>query len=210
MITFGKGGPKKGGFQFSKQEPAEKANSLDALEGAEREKAEAYRAHQKAEQQRYINATDSEFWIAVCFRDPADLEAFASDFGFGAMHARIRGEDAENALAPFKPEGRKIGFGGTRRTSSTLLGAKTPDPLATVEYTGSLEADCFAEFAALHAALTSAQQPEQLRDVTDSETWFVIIFANREHKTRFLEDFNLTDLGDKYVDGNKMHTHLRR
>ncbi len=48
---------------------ADAAAELTALESA-------YRDRRTAEDKRFRNATDSEFWFAVCFRDRAAKDAF--------------------------------------------------------------------------------------------------------------------------------------
>lgn len=54
------------------------ASELTALE-------QAYRNRAKAEAKRFTNATDSEFWFAVCFPDREAKEAFLSEFGAATL-----------------------------------------------------------------------------------------------------------------------------
>jgi hypothetical protein len=41
---------------------------------------DAFRARSKEEAKRYADATDSEYWVAVCFHSRADKEAFLREF----------------------------------------------------------------------------------------------------------------------------------
>ncbi|WP_250504852.1 hypothetical protein [Bowdeniella massiliensis] len=41
----------------------------------------AYRERSKQEAKRFKDATDSEFWVALCFRTREDKEAFLQEFG---------------------------------------------------------------------------------------------------------------------------------
>lgn len=50
----------------------------------------------------------------------------------------------------------------------------------------------------------------RLRDATDSEYWVALCFHNREEKERFLKEFGLSRLGDKYLDGNRVAERLRK
>lgn len=50
------------------------ARELSALE-------QAYRDRAKAEASRFTAATDSEFWVAVCFTSREEKEAFLAEFG---------------------------------------------------------------------------------------------------------------------------------
>ncbi len=47
------------------------ANELNGL-------ADTFKARNKREQERFTEATDSEFWIALCFRSRDSKEAFLS------------------------------------------------------------------------------------------------------------------------------------
>jgi hypothetical protein len=64
-----------------------------------------------------------------------------------------------------------------------------------------MEADCLAELEALQAVLVTAKSPRKLRNVTDSDIWFALVFPDRDAKDKFLKDHDLVKLGDKYMDG---------
>ena len=56
----------------------------------------AYRDRAKAEEKRVVDATDSEHWFAVCFRDRAEKEAFLAAIGASVrLHGDkyLRGDD---------------------------------------------------------------------------------------------------------------------
>lgn len=56
----------------------------------------AYRGRAKAEEKRVVDATDSEHWFAVCFRDRAEKEAFLAAIGATVrLHGDkyLRGDD---------------------------------------------------------------------------------------------------------------------
>ena len=55
--------------EYSGDLQADAAVELDAMQ-------QAYRDRAKAEADRFRNATDSEYWVAVCFKTRADKEAF--------------------------------------------------------------------------------------------------------------------------------------
>lgn len=188
-------------FSFSKKPKGKKAvkpvpENLD-------ENAKEYRERARAERKRFVDATDTEFWLCLCFPSPAEMARWRERFGFGENHRIYAYRDIEKLLAPYKPAkssavafGAGVGFGG-----GLGFAEKTPDPLADVKYSDDLEKDCLAEFAALHRALVSARSPRKLVEPTDSEHWFAIAFPLRDDKDSFLAAYGLRKLGDKYMDG---------
>lgn len=50
----------------------------------------------------------------------------------------------------------------------------------------------------------SKKEHKQFVDNTDSEYWICIGFGNREQKEEFLRKSKLIELGDKYLDGEKV------
>lgn len=80
---------------------------------------------------------------------------------------------------------------------------EVPDPLADVEYTGSVEVDAAAEVSALESAFKSRRVAEdrRFRNATDSEFWFAVYFQSRAEKESFLRAIGALRLGDKYIDG---------
>lgn len=82
----------------------------------------------------------------------------------------------------------------------------TPNPLASVNYTGDVEDDSPKEISALLTAWKSkaAQEKKRFEQATDSEFWFAVCFQTREQKDAFLVFMEWSRLGDKYLDGCKV------
>ena len=91
--------------------------------------------------------------------------------------------------------------------ASVLAGPQEPvaDPLANTEYTGDLAEDAAAELTDLEAAYRGRAKNESKRfkNATDSEYWVAFCFRDRASKEKFLRDYGLIDLGDKYIDGHR-------
>src|SRR5262245_17113550 len=62
----------------------------DAAQPAEdiTEEDRGFRARMDREQDRFVKTTDSEYWVAVCFRTAADKEAFLSATGLAELGSR--------------------------------------------------------------------------------------------------------------------------
>lgn len=83
---------------------------------------------------------------------------------------------------------------------------KTPDPLAEVEYTGSLAEDAASELDAMQQAYRDRAKAEQSRftAATDSEYWVAVCFTSRAEKEAFLKAARIpARMGDKYLDGRQ-------
>lgn len=195
-IEFGR--TKKTGRKtfMTKAEP--KKDSLDEVAPEDRAKVEAYRERAKAERARFQKATDSEFWLAVCFSSAQGLKDWRKEFGFGALGGMLVGSEVRDALAPFKPETLRRGFGSFGFGGR---GIKAPDPLADVQYINNIESDALSELAALHSALV-AVKPAKTTDPVDSGFYFTVVFEDRDDKEAFLSDFGLSQVGDKYLNGD--------
>ncbi|KAB2344867.1 hypothetical protein [Actinomadura rudentiformis] len=195
----------RGGPPPPKPEP--EPEDLDAEE-AERRRGFRERARREAE--RFELATDSEFWLAFCFREPRNPAEFcaaagvaADDRGYvdgaaltaalGERPARTARDRARAMLAS-----RSLADDATDRMS----GIPRPDPLANVVYTGDLATDAAAELIALHAALNAPPDPSPPY-LLDSPHWIVAHFPSRDIKEAFLADTGLDALGDKYLDGHQ-------
>lgn len=87
---------------------------------------------------------------------------------------------------------------------------RADDPLEDVEYTGDLAKDAEQELDAMQAAYRERAKAEEQRfkDATDTEYWFAVCFRSRSEKEAFLQQFNLTDIGDKYLDGDRVTQRL--
>ena len=75
------------------------------------------------------------------------------------------------------------------------------NPLENVEYTGKLEADTFAEFDALLAAMESAadKPPPDWAHTSRSALWVCLVFLSRKDKEWLLVTLRIFELADKYV-----------
>lgn len=112
------------------------------------------------------------------------------------------------------------GLTGNRRTPATgrssagLSGRRKPtpepDPLADIQYTGDLAEDTATEFTALEQGYRNRAKAEadRFKRATDSEYWIAVCFTTRAEKETFLRAANLTDLGDKYLDGHEVARRL--
>ena len=109
---------------------------------------------------------------------------------------------------------KKVDLGDGPDMSALLAGPQEPlaDPLAATEYTGDLEADSAAELTELERAYRDRAKNEagRFKAATDSEYWVAVCFKSRAEKEKFLQDFGLDPLGDKYLDGKKVAQRLRR
>lgn len=64
--------------EYSGDLAVDSAAELTAME-------QAYRDRAKAETDRFRNATDSEFWFAVCFTSREEKDAFLAEFKLGRL-----------------------------------------------------------------------------------------------------------------------------
>lgn len=188
------------GVHFGEKPAKSKRDSLDALDGVERTNAEEYRARANQERKRYRHATDTEYWLCLCFRDRSALAAGAEALGVpDAYRQIIPYRDVEPVLGAIPH--RAMSFGGLAMVGEGPAVEREPDPLAAVEYTDDLQTDCLRELTALHEAMIRAGSPQKMTDVTDSEHWIVIAWPDRDLKDRYIADHGLKKLGDKYIDG---------
>ena len=85
-------------FSFSKKPKGKKAvkpvpENLD-------ENAKEYRERARAERKRFVDATDTEFWLCLCFPSPVEMARWRERFGFGENHRIYAYRDIEKLLAP--------------------------------------------------------------------------------------------------------------
>lgn len=177
-MKFGGGKPKKAVKQSEKQE----AKQTD------------YQQRAKAEQKRFKNAVDGEFWLCFCFKNQEDRDRFGELFG--EMPRFVAGADFRRMTESAKPETVRHGFPRKQR------GAKFPDPLKDVPETDSLERDCIAEADALLAALKSVEMPEPCKCSSDSSIWVTVAFDSREDADSYLSEMGIAQYGNKYVDAS--------
>lgn len=94
---------------------------------------------------------------------------------------------------------------GPRRTKKPKHNKSLPDPLAKVEYTGSLEQDSKAELTELakaaHFRGVTAEEQRRYLGATDSEHWFCIVCRSRDEKAAALKALHVKTgiVGDKYI-----------
>jgi hypothetical protein len=202
----------KGG---AKPEPKPEPEPED-LDAKERERREGFRARAKREAERFELATDSEYWVALCFREPHHPRAFCDAAGVQADdNGYVSGDALRAALGDLPPRSardrakallaaRKLDDDATTRMSR----APRPDPLAGVAYNGDLAHDAKAEFDALLAALTAPPDPHPAY-LLDSPHWIAVYWPSRDAKEEFLADTGWDVLGDKYLDGHQAASTIR-
>ena len=172
-----------------------------------RPRADTFAARAKREADRFRLATDSEYWIAFCFRTQAARDAFAR-----AVKARPDHRVAGQAL-PQKPPGtitaasramRMLMARSTRGLDTTaILNAKpAPDPFAAAPQGDDLEHDSASELDTLLAALTAPPDPVPA-NVLDSPWHVIAWWPSRDDKDAWLAATGCDVLGDKHVDGHQ-------
>jgi hypothetical protein len=164
----------------------------------------AQRARREAD--RFRLATDSEYWIAFCFRTPQGRQAFADTTGADLRH-RVPGGKLPQQPARRDPRPRAIRMLMARSTrnldTAAVLNQKPPpDPLAKIPVTSDLATDCTAELAAIFAALTAPPDPSPV-NVLDSPHHVIAWWPHRDAKDSWLAATTVEILGDKYVDGHQ-------
>ena len=94
---------------------------------------------------------------------------------------------------------------GPRRAQKPKPKKNLPDPLAAVEYTGSLEQDSKAELTELakaaHFRGVTAEEQKRYFGATDSEHWFCVVCRSRDEKAAALKALHVKTgiVGDKYI-----------
>lgn len=190
-----------GGVTFGKPKSENRDDNMGGLTVEERKHAEEYRQRARNERKRFVNATDTEFWLCLCFPDESKIDAWHERFGFGRLHEIVRAADAIDVFGEVDKSGCAVAFGGGLSFSGLSFGEKTPDPLADVKYVDNLESDCLSELEALHECFVAAASPAKLVEPTDSDVWFVIAWPDRDSKDEFINRYGLRKIGDKYLDG---------
>lgn len=155
-----------------------------------------FRERVRREAARFRLATDTEYWIALCFGTPGGPAAFASALGLTSQGRYLPGPQLEAAVAA------RAGQSPARRKwtpGRQVASRPAPDPLAAAACTSDLAADADAELAALLAALTAA--PARPASVLDSPHHLIAYWPTRAAKDAWLAATGLAGLGDKYLDG---------
>lgn len=92
-----------------------------------------------------------------------------------------------------------------RRAQKPKPKKSLPDPLANVEYTGSLETDSKTELTELaeasHFRGVTAEEQKRYLGTTDSEHWFCVVCRSRDEKAAALKALRVKTgiVGDKYI-----------
>ena len=93
-------------------------------------------------------------------------------------------------------------------------GKKGAQPKGKPDYKPAkpLDEQCAEEIGELEKAFRGRMDKEKARfkKTTDSEFHICIYFADRQAKEKFLRDFDLAKLGDKFLDGRKVAQALHR
>ncbi len=174
---------------------------------------QGFRDRAKREDERFLLATDTEFWLVFCFRQARHPARFTARLGLELDGRYVPGPDLTAAvgdrtkLTPAQRVKQMLRIQSDR--ASDLLTKATPvegqpeaDPLADVPETGHIGADSLAELRAIHQAL-NAPPPANPADVLDSPHWFAAYWPSRAGKEDFLTCSGLDVLGDKYLDGHQ-------
>jgi hypothetical protein len=200
--------PAMPGMQAPKVAAAERTHNKDGSVVTDEQRGFRERAAQ--EDARFRLATDSEFWLAFCFRKAASRDLFVQRYKltYQGTGRYVPGPELAAAVGSRPPlsakarVARMLAIRGARATDRTsdLSGERPRDLLAGHEMTSDLAGDCAREMATILAAMRGPKP--RTADVLDSEYWFAAYWASREDKEAFLETTGLDALGDKYLDGD--------
>jgi hypothetical protein len=169
-----------------------------------------FRERAKREEERFRLATDSEYWIMLCFRHPDTPTTFARAIGLNPGARRLSGRAFAEATAHVQADTSRAARTKQMLTARSTRGADVTTQLAAkpvadplgraAAATGDLEADSAAEFTAMLNALTAAPDPNP-PSIYDSPHWLLVCWPDRDAKDAYLNGSGLEVLGDKYLDG---------
>lgn len=167
------------------------------------ESTQAYRERNKKEAERFKEATDIEFWFALCFQTENDFHHFFPNI---KNQDRVTGPGLRELWSEYQPDKKLKQIGGKPKYRPLSQKPLVDDPHDSIEYPEDmdLERDCMLEFKALLEAMESYEPVHPVKDITDSDVYLIVVFDSCDSKEQFLEDFNLLALGDKYLDGHKV------
>lgn len=187
------------------------------VDAKERLRREGFRERARREDQRFQLATDSEYWVALCFRRPDDPAKFLKALDLdvegllisGPMLAAATTRHAttiSSAKERTKALLRSRGLGGAsgEGVAGRMTDEGIPDPLAGLKPTGDLQADAAAELDALMAAFEAAANRVNFARIHDSPHWLVAYWPSRDEKEAYLGVTALDVHGDKYLDGHQV------
>lgn len=157
----------------------------------------AYRQRARKEQERLKNTVMDDFWLCVCFKEEHELLDFLEHLKL-EHKKHYKAAEFIAATERFRPEKVKRTF--PRKPKSK---EKTPNPCEGTEYImGKLQEIFIKEADLLFEALQSAKRPDPCHEVTDSDIWFTVVFANGKARETYLSEMNLDKYGDRYMDGS--------
>jgi hypothetical protein len=159
-----------------------------------------FRERAAREAERFGLATDSEYWIALCFRHADGPRAFTAALGLQPHGSYLPGQQIEAAAAD------RASRCAVPHASRPAASRPVPDPFAGLPWTGDLAADAAAELGVLLAALTAPAGVSA--DVLDSPHHLIGWWPTRAAKNAWLASTGLDALGDKYLDGDAAATAL--
>lgn len=195
-------------FDFDKAAGKSKAKRIAAAKGSRRapkaspEAPETdYQARSKAEAKRFKLAACDDFWACICFKTPAERDAFMELTGFSPV---TFGDDAAELLARVMPEVNR------RSRPADIRGAiRYPYVFEHVEYTYNLEADCKLEAAALVEAIRSRRDRPSYRAASDSPYFVTLVCRDDDDRDALYDRFGLWRYGAGYLDGSAWLARLR-
>jgi hypothetical protein len=169
-----------------------------------------YRERAQREAERFRLATDSEYWLAFCFRTPAAQASFAAAVGADGRY--VPGPRLPAPTVPKAGKAARMLAARSAANAAERLAAKPPpsplEALGDDNPTVSLEQASADELAAIHAALTAPRNPRP-PDILDSPHWVVAYWPHRDAKDEWLAATGVDVLGDKYLDGHQAARALR-
>ena len=188
-------------FKEMKQAKTKKPEEKKELKELTQEEKE-YRERSRKERERFDLHTDTEFWMAICFKTFAEREEFLEMFDL--PDGLIFGEEFKAKLAKTKPEKskRQITPKGIVRPSKLKL-------FDDIEYTGYFALDLREETFKIYDTFRDLEPEENTKQLTDSGIYTVIYFESRQDIENTLQDLQILKYGDKYLDGSRWLKHLK-
>lgn len=177
---------------------------------------------------KFKKMNNPENWFLICMTNQAQVEKFIAGWGIedtlldyvhyedykffdGPKVAEILGVDLEADYT--KPKVRKVEKVSAADMKRRLQYQAHPDPFVDIDYDyGTLEDSIRFELEALRRAFDAGLDPqwaEKHADAAlDSPYWFGVVFPDMDVKVKFVHALELSDIGDKYLDGPKVAERL--
>jgi hypothetical protein len=165
-----------------------------------------YRERAQREAERFRLATDSEYWICLCFRTPEAAAGFCRAAGVTPQGRYIPGPRlARRTRTPLGSRAHRMLTARSSRgtdTAALLAGRPAADPLERLPEPTHIEQDSLDELTAILAALTAPADPSPV-NILDSPHWVAACWPHRDAKDEWLTETGVDVIGDKYVDGHQ-------